>query len=56
MHGLQLELPVTDISSIMLSDEGNILSDNEGLDLDYNRLIRPCKSRVDSLCLKSKSF
>lgn len=28
MQGLHLELPVTDISSIMLSDEGDILSDN----------------------------
>tara|TARA_Y100001954_G_scaffold226749_1_gene269036 strand:- start:998 stop:1216 length:219 start_codon:yes stop_codon:yes gene_type:complete len=52
MQGLHLELPVTDISSIMLSDEGDILSDNEGPDLDYNRLIRPCKSGMGSFCIK----
>lgn len=43
---LQVKPGVTDISSIVFSDEGDILSDSEDPDLDYNRLIRPWKSRM----------
>lgn len=37
---------ITDFSSIVFSDEGDILADSEDPDLDYNRLIRPWKSRL----------
>jgi len=43
---LQVKPGVTDISSIVFSDEGDILSDSTDPDLDYNRLIRPWKSRM----------
>ena len=37
---------ITDFSSIIFSDEGNILSNSEDPDTDYNNLIRPWKSRL----------
>lgn len=43
---LEVKPGVTDISSIVFSDEGDILSDSEDPDLGYNRLIRPWKSRM----------
>jgi len=47
---------VTDISSIVFSDEGHILSDSADPDLDYNRLIRPWKSRMGLLYIEKQSF
>ena len=43
---LEVKPGVTVISSIVFSDEGDILSDSEDPDLDYNRLVRPWKSRM----------
>ena len=40
---------ITDFSSIIFSDEGNILSNSEDPDTDYNNLIRPWKSRLGLL-------
>ena len=37
---------ITDFSSIVFSDEGDILKDSKDPDLDYNKLIRPWKSRL----------
>lgn len=37
---------ITDFSSIVFSDEGEILRDSLDPDLDYNQLIRPWKSRL----------
>ena len=37
---------ITDFSSIVFSDEGNILKDSQDPDLEYNQLIRPWKSRL----------
>ena len=37
---------ITDFSSIIFSDEGNILLGKEDPDLSYNQLIRPWKSRL----------
>ena len=34
---------ITDISSIVFSDEGEILSNSNDPDIDYNQLIRPGK-------------
>ena len=47
---------VTDISSIVFSDEAEILKDSLDPDLDYNILIRPLKSRLAVLYLKNKSL
>ena len=37
---------ITDFSSIVFSDEGEILEGSDDPDLDYNQLIRPWKSRL----------
>ena len=43
---------ITDFSSIVFSDEGDILKDSEDPDLDYNQLIRPWKSRLGLFYVK----
>ncbi len=45
---LKMKPGITDFSSIVFSDENDILKDSKDPDLDYNQLIRPWKSR---LCL-----
>jgi lipopolysaccharide/colanic/teichoic acid biosynthesis glycosyltransferase len=40
---------ITDISSIVFSDEGDILAGSEDPDLRYNQVIRPWKSRLGLL-------
>lgn len=47
---------VTDMASIVFSDEGDILKDSLDPDLDYNRLIRPWKSRLGLFCIDHSSF
>jgi len=47
---------ITDISSIVFSDEGLILADSVDPDLDYNRLIRPWKSRLGILYIENRSL
>jgi lipopolysaccharide/colanic/teichoic acid biosynthesis glycosyltransferase len=47
---------ITDIASIVFSDEGAILADSADPDLDYNRLIRPWKSRLGILYIKHRSI
>lgn len=47
---------ITDIASIVFSDEGDILKDSQDPDLDYNRLIRPWKSRLGLLYVDNRSF
>ena len=46
---------ITDIASIVFSDEGTILSNSSDPDLDYNRLIRPWKSRLGLLYIENQS-
>lgn len=53
---LEAKPGITDISSIVFSDEGDILSDSEDPDLDYNRLIRPWKSRLGLLYIQHQSL
>jgi len=53
---LEAKPGITDISSIVFSDEGDILSDSEDPGLDYNRLIRPWKSRRGLLYIKNQGF
>ncbi len=47
---------ITDFSSIIFSDEGEILSGEEDPDLAYNQLIRPWKSRLGIIYIKNRTF
>lgn len=47
---------VTDISSIVFSDEGDILKDAADPDIAYNQLIRPGKSMLGLFYIEHRSF
>ncbi len=47
---------VTDLSSIVFSDEGEILKGSHDPDLAYNQLIRPWKSRLGLLYVHNRSL
>lgn len=47
---------ITDLSSIIFSDEGEILAGSEHADLEYNRIIRPWKSRLGLFYIQHMSF
>jgi lipopolysaccharide/colanic/teichoic acid biosynthesis glycosyltransferase len=47
---------ITDFSSIVFSDEGEILEGKDDPDLSYNQLIRPWKSRLGLIYIKNQSF
>lgn len=47
---------ITDLASIVFSDEGDILSGSDDPDLKYNQVIRPWKSRLGLLYVKKRSF
>ena len=47
---------ITDISSIVFADEGDILQNSVDPDLDYNQLIRPWKSRLAILYTEKSSL
>ncbi len=49
---LSIKPGITDFSSIVFSDEGDILEGSKEPDLDYNRLIRPWKSSLGLLYIK----
>ena len=53
---LSVKPGITDFSSIVFSDEGEILKDSDDPDLDYNQLIRPWKSRLGILYIENRSF
>lgn len=53
---LSVKPGITDISSIVFSDEGDILADEPDPDLAYNQLIRPWKSRLGLIYIKNQSF
>ena len=46
---------ITDMSSIVFADEGEILRHSAHADLDYNRLIRPWKSRLALFNIERRS-
>lgn len=46
MQLLAVKPGITDLASIVFSDEGDILADAAHADLVYNRIIRPWKSRL----------
>lgn len=47
---------ITDFSSIVFSDEGNILKDSRDPNADYTRLIRPWKSELGLLYVRNASL
>ena len=47
---------ITDFSSIVFSDEGEILSESKDPDLEYNQLIRPWKSRFGLFYIRNQNF
>ena len=47
---------ITDIASIVFSDEGEILEESTDPDLDYNQLIRPWKSRLGIIYVQNSSI
>lgn len=47
---------ITDISSIVFSDEGDILKDQPDPDIAYNQLIRPGKSTLGLLYIDNQSL
>ena len=56
LHLLDVRPGVTDFSSIVFSDEGNILAGSKDPDLDYNQLIRPWKSRLGIFYVENNSL
>ena len=56
LHLLDVSPGITDFSSIVFSDEGDILQGSEDPDLDYNQLIRPWKSRLGILYIRHQSI
>ncbi len=47
---------ITDFSSIVFSDEGDILEGRDDPDLSYNQLIRPWKSRLGLIYIENQSL
>jgi len=52
---LAIKPGITDLSSIVFSDEGEILMDYSDPDLAYNQLIRPWKSRLGIVYIQHRS-
>ncbi len=53
---LSVKPGITDISSIVFSDEGDILKDQSDPDIAYNQLIRPGKSMLGLLYIENRSL
>lgn len=53
---LQVKPGITDISSIVFSDEGDILKNKEDPDIAYNQLIRPGKSELGLFYIDNSSL
>lgn len=53
---LDVKPGITDISSIVFSDEGDILKDQADPDIAYNQLIRPGKSMLGLFYIEHRSF
>ncbi|MCB9094325.1 MAG: sugar transferase [Halobacteriovoraceae bacterium] len=47
---------ITDFSSIVFADEGDILANSKDPDIDFNQLIRPWKSRLGIFYIENRSF
>lgn len=55
-HLLDVRPGITDFSSIVFSDEGDILAGSDDPDLKYNQVIRPWKSRLGLLYVEKHAF
>jgi lipopolysaccharide/colanic/teichoic acid biosynthesis glycosyltransferase len=53
---LSVKPGITDFSSIVFSDEGEILKDHPDPDIAYNQLIRPWKSRLGIFYIENRSL
>ena len=53
---LSIRPGITDFSSIVFADEGEILEEHEDPDLGYNQLIRPWKSRLSLFYVDNRSI
>jgi lipopolysaccharide/colanic/teichoic acid biosynthesis glycosyltransferase len=53
---LSVKPGITDLSSIVFADEGEILEGKESPDIAYNQLIRPYKSRLALVYVNNRSF
>ena len=53
---LMVKPGITDFSSIIFSDEGDILKEYKDPDLAYNQLIRPWKSRLGLIYIKNQTI
>ena len=53
---LSIKSGITSISSIVFSDEGDILSNYDDPDIAYNQLIRPWKSKLDLFYVEKHSL
>ena len=53
---LSIKPGITDFSSIVFSDESEILKNSKDPDKDYNVLIRPWKSRLGLFYVENQSF
>lgn len=53
---LEVRPGITDISSIVFSDEGDILEGTDDPDIAYNQLIRPWKSRLGLIYIENQSI
>jgi hypothetical protein len=53
---LMVKPGITDIASIVFSDENDILKDCPDPDISYNQLIRPWKSRLGLLYIANHSL
>lgn len=55
-HLLDIRPGITDFSSIVFSDEGDVLAGSDDPDLKYNQVIRPWKSRLGLLYVEKRTF
>ena len=55
-HLLSVKPGITDFSSIVFADEGEILNSYQDPDLAYNQLIRPWKSRLGIFYISNSDF
>ena len=53
---LKVKPGITDISSVVFSDEGDILKNQDDPNIAYNQLIRPGKSLLGLLYIENQSF
>lgn len=53
---LSIKPGITDLSSIVFADEGDILSNESDPDISYNQLIRPYKSRLAIAYVENRKF